>query len=180
MNLTKKQSELRGAICVAVYVDMEQYKKHRSLRVATRKEDQFGHAIEADTFYDTRIVKALFEKGLVEYLWGNDSYPKTKFRKNEKVHHLVPSGFVHPDFGWKVGDIGLKEFTCGSTTYEKCYGVCIKVEDGVLTFRPLNFSGGSTTWNRYATTATKHTIEEAMEYIKSQVAEIPNKTYMSC
>ena len=176
MKLTKKQQELLNL--VKSYVsDMEQYKKNRGLLVTSTKEDQFGHPVEG-VHFSPRIIKALFDLELVEYSWGNERYPTTEYRK-DKQHILIPRGFAHPDFGWKVGDIGLQEFTCGSTTYEKCYGVCIKVEDGLVTFRPLNFNG-SETFAKWACYATKHTIEEAMEHIKSQVTEIPNKTYMSC
>ena len=47
-----------------------------------------------------RVVKALFEKGLVQYVDG-----QTEYKKRQEVHYLVPRGFEHKTFGCKVGDI---------------------------------------------------------------------------
>jgi hypothetical protein len=87
-----------------------------------------------------------------------------------------------PDLGWKIGDIGRISFTHGSVEWcERCYGVCVKIEDGWLTFRPLNFKGDNT-WTIHASWIvenpehyTKHTLEEVLSYITQQAAEMPKR-----
>ena len=175
MKLTSKQQALLTAVQNAT-TNMDQYKKHRGLLVANKREDQWGNPIEGEEYFTPRIIKALFEMDLVEYVWGNAQYPVNEYRKKEVQHILIPRGFQHPDFGWKVGDIGLRQFTCGSQVVERCYGVVVKVQDGVITLRPLNFHG-SENWTSWACNATKHTLEEALGHIAQQVAEIPKKEH---
>jgi hypothetical protein len=85
-----------------------------------------------------------------------------------------------PDLGWKIGDIGRESFTCGTTEWcERCYGVLVKINDGWLTFRPLNFAGNYT-WTTHASWIKanpehypKHTLEEALSYIAQQAVLMP-------
>ena len=87
------------------------------------------------------------------------------------------------DCGWKVGDIGRTTFTCGSTEWvERCYGVLVKINDGWLTFRPLNFLSGTNTWAIHASWIKenpehypKHTLEEALSYIAQQAVLMPER-----
>jgi hypothetical protein len=87
------------------------------------------------------------------------------------------------DCGWKIGDIGRQTFTCGSTEWvERCYGVLVKINDGWLTFRPLNFRSDNNTWAIHASWIvedperyTKHTLEEVHSYITQQLAEMPKR-----
>ena len=174
MKLTTKQQALLTYIRDGVK-NAEIYNQNRGVLIATKKEDQFGNPIRGE-YYTPRIVRALFELGLVENVWGNAQNPVTEYRKKERQHILIPRGFQHPTFGWKVGDIGRQTFTCGSLVQEHCYGVVVKVEKGVLTLRPLNFHG-SENWNAWACNATKHTLEEALGHIAQQVAEIPKKDH---
>lgn len=181
MKLTKKQQALLTLVENAVAdTNGEHYKKHRCLYVVTdKKELPYAEQHHGAVHFSTRIVKALFELGLVEYSqcpWeGRQERPKNVFVKGT-YHGLVPTGFSHPNFGWEVGDIGLRTFTCGSLVMERCYGVVVKVEEGVLTLRPLNFYG-SENWSSLACNATKHSVEEALGHIAQQVTEISKKDH---
>ena len=168
MKLTKKKQELYTLIKNAVAdTNAEQYKMWQGLYVCTNNQDYSEYNA---VYFSPRIVKALLKKGLVQYSWAN--YPNTvsQYNKNQNIHCLVPRGFEHPVFGWKVGDIGKK----GHCFRNYQYGVCIAIDKGVLTFKPLN-SDSSRTFSLMAANEEKCTIEEALEFIKAQAIAIPNE-----
>ena len=96
MTITAKQQQVLDFIIN--HVNSEGYLENRCAQIVTTSK--YNHWLPSGMDTDQRVVKALFEKGLVQYVDG-----QTEYIPRKELHYLVPRGFQHKRFGCKVGDI---------------------------------------------------------------------------
>lgn len=80
------------------HVNSDAYINDRSVQVVTTSK--YSTWLKSGIDSTNRVVKALFDKGLVQYQDG-----QTEYKPRQEMHYLVPRGFQHNRFGCKVGDI---------------------------------------------------------------------------
>tara|TARA_Y100001970_G_scaffold274208_1_gene373618 strand:- start:433 stop:900 length:468 start_codon:yes stop_codon:yes gene_type:complete len=93
---TAKQQQVLDFI--VKHVNSEHYIANRCAQIVTTSKWIADKNYGMDS--SNRVVKALFEQGLVEYVDG-----ETEYKPRQEAHYLVPRGFQHKTFGCKVGDI---------------------------------------------------------------------------
>ena len=104
------------------HVNSDAYLNDRSVQVCTTSK--YDAWIKTGINSTNRVVKALFEKGLVQYVDG-----QTEYKPRQEMHYLVPAGFQHNRFGCKVGDIwrGGQGLFWRVESFDSFWAVCRRI-----------------------------------------------------
>ena len=132
MTIAKQQQVLNHIIN---HVNSDAYIEDRCVQVCTTSK--YDAWLKTGINSTNRVVKALFEKGLVQYVDG-----QTEYKPRQEMHYLVPRGFQHNRFGCEVGYIWRdnNDIFWQVAKFDSFWAVCKRVnahqDEGMMRFCP--------------------------------------------